>query len=463
MERDGTGQLSLVYTYGNQRLNAENYNNLTGIYTYDGRGSVSAVIGGYGDFRASYWYDGLGNVKSQVHGYGVFGSGKKYYGYNGEQYNPVTGNQNLRNRQVNIRRQRFLTEDTYLGQLTNVLSINRYAYAESNPLKYKDPSGNDASSYIKDLTNQIRNARENHGDEIRTAIGLLKFSADFNLINPFYQYISKPIMQNRWDAAFDFFGAILGGQLVAGVITENQKFLDENIFDKIEPYEDYIQKCSDLFADETYSIIDYWTKLTGGIAGFKTIEDSSRNKIVTTNYWTFQGAGGYTPYYDDIFHRFTESDDDQIDIGNGYKIWIWKGDYLNLGAGGEIGIYNEYIENDYGVVGTTMSEQLGISMTMKITDKKGKTIVNMNHKKSWLDNLTGYDPNENWWLTGWNPSVQGLTDKDLKLTGTIDFSKNDKTREMYNNILSISDEDRKKQGVKSKVKDLGDYKISITW
>ena len=110
-----------------------------------------------------------------------------------------------------------------------------------------------------------------------------------------------------------------------------------------------------------------------------------------------------------------------------------------------------------------MSEQLGISMTMKITDKKGKTIVNMNHEKSWLDNLTGYDPNENWWLTGWNPSVQGLTDKDLKLTGTIDFSKNDKTREMYNNILSISDEDRKKQGVKSKVKDLGDYKISITW
>ncbi len=84
MERDGTGQLSTVYTYGNQRINSESYNNLTGLYTYDGRGSVSAVIGTWGDFRASYWYDGLGNVKSQIHGYGAFGSGKKYYGYNAE-------------------------------------------------------------------------------------------------------------------------------------------------------------------------------------------------------------------------------------------------------------------------------------------------------------------------------------------------------------------------------------------
>ncbi len=141
MERDGTGQLSTLYTYGNQRINSESYNNLTGLYTYDGRGSVSAVIGTWGDFRASYWYDGLGNVKSQIHGYGAFGSGKKYYGYNAEQYNPVTGNQNLRARQVNIRRQRFLTEDTYLGNKTDTLSINRYIYGNGNPLKYKDSSG----------------------------------------------------------------------------------------------------------------------------------------------------------------------------------------------------------------------------------------------------------------------------------------------------------------------------------
>ena len=155
MERDGTGQLSTIYTYGNQRINTESYNNLSGLYTYDGRGSVSAVIGSYGDFRASYWYDGLGNVKSQIHGYGAFGSGKKYYGYNAEQYNPVTGNQNLRARQVNIRRQRFLSEDTYLGTFTETLSINRYIYGNDNPLKYKDPSGYISIGKVVNITGEI--------------------------------------------------------------------------------------------------------------------------------------------------------------------------------------------------------------------------------------------------------------------------------------------------------------------
>ena len=141
MERDGAGNLSTLYTYGNQRINSESYNNLTGLYTYDGRGSVSAVLGTWGDFRATYWYDGLGNVKSQIHGFGAFGSGKKYYGYNAEQYNPVTGNQNLRARQVNIRRQRFLSEDTYIGNNTDILSLNRYIYASDNPLINVDPDG----------------------------------------------------------------------------------------------------------------------------------------------------------------------------------------------------------------------------------------------------------------------------------------------------------------------------------
>ena len=32
MERDGAGNLSTLYTYGNQRINSESYNNLSGLY-----------------------------------------------------------------------------------------------------------------------------------------------------------------------------------------------------------------------------------------------------------------------------------------------------------------------------------------------------------------------------------------------------------------------------------------------
>ena len=176
MERDGAGNLSTLYTYGNQRINSESYPNLSGLYTYDGRGSVSSVIGTLGDYRATYWYDGLGNVKSQIHGYGAFGSGKKYYGYNAESYNPVTGNQNLRNRQVNIRRQRFLSEDTYIGTKNRTLSLNRYIYAEDNPLKYKDPSGNKiqyslvgadngniGTNFVNAVNNDLKNNTDTYG------------------------------------------------------------------------------------------------------------------------------------------------------------------------------------------------------------------------------------------------------------------------------------------------------------
>ena len=167
-----------------------------------------------------------------------------------------------------------------------------------------------------------------------------------------------------------------------------------------------------------------------------------------TNKITLQGEFGYTKWYDKVFHRYTKSDNDQIDIGNGYKIWIWKGDYLNLGAGGEIGIYNEYIKNDYGVVGTTMSEQFGIKMIMKIIDKTtGNDVVNRGKSTEW-------------WMTGWNPYVQGLSDKNLMLTGTIDFSRNNKTKKMYNRLKETFES---QYDVKSNVEFLDNYIINITW
>ena len=36
---------------------------------------------------------------------------------------------------------RFITQDTYEGDISNPLSLNLYTYVENNPLKYMDPSG----------------------------------------------------------------------------------------------------------------------------------------------------------------------------------------------------------------------------------------------------------------------------------------------------------------------------------
>ena len=41
----------------------------------------------------------------------------------------------------------FLTEDSYLGDIRNPLTLNRYSYCIGNPLFYDDPSGHRPSPY----------------------------------------------------------------------------------------------------------------------------------------------------------------------------------------------------------------------------------------------------------------------------------------------------------------------------
>ena len=133
------------YAYaGNQRLSRNNiWNEARDVnhdemsyYLYDGRGSVTA----------NTWYNGMVTDVYQYDPYGqvTLGSTKHtdFYGYNAESYNPNTGLEYLRARYYNAEGGRFFQEDTYLGDITDPLTLNRYAYVKNSPLNYVDPSGN---------------------------------------------------------------------------------------------------------------------------------------------------------------------------------------------------------------------------------------------------------------------------------------------------------------------------------
>ena len=64
-----------------------------------------------------------------------------FYRYNAESFNPNTGLEYLRARYYNADKGRFFQEDTYLGDITDPLTLNRYAYTKNSPLNYVDPSG----------------------------------------------------------------------------------------------------------------------------------------------------------------------------------------------------------------------------------------------------------------------------------------------------------------------------------
>lgn len=63
------------------------------------------------------------------------------YTYNGESYNPNIQSQYLRARYYCVVTAAFITEDSYLGDILEPLTLNRYNYCLSNYLNYADPSG----------------------------------------------------------------------------------------------------------------------------------------------------------------------------------------------------------------------------------------------------------------------------------------------------------------------------------
>ncbi|MDF2927172.1 MAG: hypothetical protein K0R57_6086, partial [Paenibacillaceae bacterium] len=64
------------------------------------------------------------------------------YGYTGLGYDYSSGLTYARARYYQPELGRFISEDTYEGDLTNPLSLNLYRYVENNPLRYVDPTGN---------------------------------------------------------------------------------------------------------------------------------------------------------------------------------------------------------------------------------------------------------------------------------------------------------------------------------
>jgi len=118
-------------------------------YTYDPRGSVSGLTDSGGMLHQSYRYDPFGGIDCGRPQY------NNVYAYNAESYNGNTEHQYLRARYYDTDTADFLTEDSYLGKVTDPLTLNRYNYVKSSPLNYMDPSGNSISDTITNTFNSI--------------------------------------------------------------------------------------------------------------------------------------------------------------------------------------------------------------------------------------------------------------------------------------------------------------------
>ena len=143
VEQNINGKTDTSYIYGAEinggfdRISLDRFDGSTGYYLYDARGSVSGITNEEGQVYQSYRYSVTGEITFGAPQY------ENEYTYNGESYNPNIESQYLRARYYCVVTATFLTEDSYLGNQTEPLTLNRYNYCVSSYLNYTDPSGND--------------------------------------------------------------------------------------------------------------------------------------------------------------------------------------------------------------------------------------------------------------------------------------------------------------------------------
>jgi len=133
---NGVASLKARYIRGNGLVARQGSDNSTAYYLHNGHGDVVDLWNASGSERLnSYAYDIWGNVLVADERI------DNPFQYSGELWDARSGLQYLRARWYDPSVGRFITEDTYEGQIDNPLSLNLYAYVHNNPLKYSDPTG----------------------------------------------------------------------------------------------------------------------------------------------------------------------------------------------------------------------------------------------------------------------------------------------------------------------------------
>ncbi|WP_171056241.1 RHS repeat-associated core domain-containing protein [Paenibacillus sinopodophylli] len=143
-ELDSSGTTKARNIWGNELLYRQDVTtNKAGYYSYNSHGDVVKITDASGATLNAYEYDIWGNLSSQTEE-----KISNPFKYTGEVYDEESGLYYLRARYYDPSIGRFITKDTYEGEITNPLSLNLYTYVHNNPLIYIDPSGHKVEVYV---------------------------------------------------------------------------------------------------------------------------------------------------------------------------------------------------------------------------------------------------------------------------------------------------------------------------
>ena len=133
-EVDGLGQVSASYTYGDDLL-SQTRDNQTHHFHYDALGSTRLLSDEAGDQSDGYRYAAYGELLERS------GGVLNGYLFAGEQFDAELGWYYNRARYLSTDVGRFTSMDTFQGFQREPETLNKYVYANANPIMVIDPSG----------------------------------------------------------------------------------------------------------------------------------------------------------------------------------------------------------------------------------------------------------------------------------------------------------------------------------
>lgn len=459
LETDGSGNQTAKNVYGVNLLTRTSGSD-TMNYMYNGHGDVTALLNEDGTISGTYYYDAFGNIVEQT---GNLNNNITYAGY---QYDKETDLYYLNDRYYDSKIARFINEDTYTGDPNDPLSLNLYTYCHNEPMMYTDPTGNTAVK-ITDLAKVSNGTAKWNASDSSVTVTIngtsVKFSyKDFILVNG-----SAIIDNEKFDNKFNSKQQAVHvnttvnsktGKIEGKTDYRNQSSVTKQVTNTYkpsntptsgsknnQPSQPYATNLGSMgttkpstpqgtkneqaaLNDKIMSAIkgtelyDWFVKQTqnGEATGFFDLAGFERDEngvYHAKQDAILQSRAGYNDLYDKAFDLACSMDFKKFTFSDGkeeFVIWLWKGEYLNLGGGAEIGIYNG------GGPQWQCGTEYAMPMTLHLLDNKtGDTIFDWKPK------------NDNWWCTGFNPMYQDVKVNEVSAYGSIDFSKDSQHLAMF--------------------------------
>lgn len=401
-QTDGTNTIDFQYD-ASGNLVGFIYNDAPYYYLRNLLNDVSGIVDGDCNVVAKYKYDAYGNV--------ILATGTmaeinpiRYRGY---YFDAETNWYYLESKYYNPEWCRFISADS-IPAASNVASDNNmYSFCYNNPVMNRDDSDappEKVNSLIDSCVESLRLTSKNIANFISELPGVT--DALTVTSNSFLSLISNGLFDSN------NFMNTLTGNLLAGSL-----YLGSHLLLAFIPSSD----------TETFNLatgirhlmpvdMSFGAPWAGYFLNFKNDENGNYTSDPSVKMW--QSYVGYTPIYDFFFSLggpiFRDRYEFQVETTGAsesstdyYVIWVWKGDYWNLGAGAEIGIYHTDSELHYKNGFYEVVTDLTLDVDMTITYEGNE----LNHLVQ-----------TNWWVCSFTPEKQLIDISELDVFLKVKFT-----------------------------------------